>query len=189
MIFSVGFMADCYALALRLRQRFNVYGQVYENRRSGRRYRGLTARLTAPLACIPRRERQHARGSPPAAPLLHPCGDRLPAGPGRPGIAAQLRGLAADLGGAFENPSNLGQQESAPGGEIAQRSHRGIVLGSREFSPPHMMQRLAVQLRYDGTVSSRDAIDHRFEYRGMSSRLTARGRTFAMALVMSSRPA
>ena len=131
-------------------QRFNVYGQVYENRRSGRRYRGLTA----PLACIPPRERQHARGSPPAAPLLHPCGDCLPVGPG---IAAQLRGLAADLGGAFENPGNLGQQESAPGGEIAQRSHRGIVLGSREFSPPHMMHRLAVQLRYDGTVSFRDA--------------------------------
>src|SRR6266487_153157 len=179
MIFSVGFIADCYALALRLRQRFNVTDRFMRTDARGRRHRGLTA----PLACIPRRERQHARGSPPAAPLLHPCGDRLPAGPG---IAAQLRGLAADLGGAFENPSKLRQQESAPGGEIAQRSHRGIVLGSREFSPPHMMQRLAVQLRYDGTVSSRDAIDHRFEYRGMSSRLAFRGRTFAVALVMSS---
>jgi hypothetical protein len=31
------------------------------------------------------------------------------------------------------------------------------VLGSREFSPPHMMHRLAVQLRYDGTVSFPDA--------------------------------
>jgi hypothetical protein len=54
-------------------------------------------------------------------------GDRLPVGPG---IAAQLRSLAADLGGAFENPGNLGQQESAPAGEIAQRSHRGIVLAT-----------------------------------------------------------
>ena len=131
-------------------QRFNVYGQVYENRRSGRRYRGLTA----PLACIPPRGPRHARGSPPAAPSSIHAGDRLPVGPG---VAAQLRGLAADLGGAFENPGNLRQQESAPGGEIAQRSHRGIVPGSREFSPPHMMHRLAVQLRYDGTVSFRDA--------------------------------
>jgi hypothetical protein len=121
-------------------QRFNVYGQVYESRRPG----GGIGGLTAPLACIPPRERRHARGSPPAAPLLHPCGDRLPVGPG---IAAQLRGLAAHLGGAFENPGSLGQQVSAPGGEIAQRSHRGIVLGSREFSPPHMMHRLAVRLR------------------------------------------
>ena len=39
----------------------------------------------------------------------------------------------------------------------SQRSHRGIVPGSREFSPPHMMHRLAVQLRHDGTVSFRDA--------------------------------
>jgi hypothetical protein len=31
------------------------------------------------------------------------------------------------------------------------------VLGSREFSPPHMMHRLDVQLRYDATVSFRDA--------------------------------
>jgi hypothetical protein len=101
---------------------------------------------TAPRTAA--RSREPSRCAPP------PCGDRLPAGPG---IAAQLRGLAADLGGAFENPGNLGQQESAPGGEIAQRSHRGIVLGSREFSPPHMMHRLDVQLRYDATVSFRDA--------------------------------
>jgi hypothetical protein len=103
---------------------------------------------TAPRTAARSREPLRLRPS-----SIH-AGDRLPAGPG---IAAQLRGLAADLGGAFENPGNLGQQESAPGGEIAQRSHHGIVLGSREFSPPHMMHHLAVQLRYDGTVSFRDA--------------------------------
>ena len=102
---------------------------------------------------------------------------------------AQLRGPAADLGGAFENPGYRGQQVSAPDGEIAHRSHRGIVLGRREFSPPHMMHRLAVQLRYDVRSASGTLFRHAFECRGMSPRLAARGRTFAVALVMSSRPA
>ena len=98
-------------------QQFNVYGQVYENRRSGRRYRGLTA----PLACIPPENRSTLAGVLRLRPSSIHAGDRLPVGPG---IAAQLRGLAADLGGAFENPSNFGQQESPPGGEIAAQSPR-----------------------------------------------------------------
>jgi hypothetical protein len=162
-------------------ERFNVYGQVYENRRSGRRYRGLTAPLRAyrpengsTLAGAPRLRRSsiHAGiASRSATASRHSCAAWRQTAQARSRIPA------------------TSASKKAPGGEIPQRSHRGIVLGSREFSPPHMMHRLAVQLRYDGTVSSRDAIDHRFEYRGMSSRLAFRGRTFAVALVMSSRPA
>lgn len=175
-------MTDCYALALRLRpavQRLRT--GLWEPTLGA----AVSGGLTAPLACIPPRERRHARGSPPAAPLLHPGGDRLPVGPASRHSCAAWRQTS-------EAPSRIpvtGQQVSAPDGEIAYRSHRGIVLGSREFSPPHMMHRLAVQLRYDVRSASRTLVRHAFECRGMSPRLAARGRTFAVALVMSSRPA
>jgi hypothetical protein len=130
-------------------QRFNVYGQVYENRRSGRRYRGLTA----PLACIPSRERQHARVSPSAAPSSIHAGIASWSAPASRHSCAAWRQTSE----ARSRIPATSASKSPPGGEIAQRSHRGIVLGSREFSPPHMMHRLAAPLRYDGTVSFRDA--------------------------------
>jgi hypothetical protein len=52
-----------------------------------------------------------------------------------------------------------------------------------------MMHRLAVQLRYDGTVSFRDAYRSWVRVSRYVIAPGCPGRTFAVALVMSSRPA
>jgi len=88
--------------------------------------------------------------------------------PDRPRSTAQLRGLAAELlvqlpfGGALEDPGDLGQQVGSACRELAQRGHRGAVLGGRKLAPPRVMHRRAVQFRHGDPVSLRPLIDHAF---------------------------
>jgi len=115
--------------------------------------------------------RRHVRDSPPSAALLDPPLDRLRVGPG---TAAQACGLACErfvqfaLGGALQDPGDLGRQVSPAARELAQRGHRGGFLVAGELSPLRAVPRLAGELRDEDPVSLRTIIDHEFEYRTRS---------------------
>ena len=103
--------------------------------------------------------------SPPAPPFLGPRRDRPRVGPG---LAAQPHGLARErliqlaLAGALEDPGHLGQQVGPAARQLAQRGHRGALLGAAQLAPPRPAPRLALELGDEQPVSLRALIDHAF---------------------------
>jgi hypothetical protein len=88
--------------------------------------------------------------------------------PGRPGLAAQTRGLLGErlirlaLASALKDAGDLGQQVGPAARELAELSHRGGFLVAAQFPPPRPAPRLAPDLGDEEAVSQRAFIDHAF---------------------------
>jgi hypothetical protein len=66
------------------------------------------------------------------------------------------------LGHVLEDPGDLGQQVSTPGGELAQRAHRGGLLVAGQLPPLRAVPRLARDLGHEHPARMRALIVHRF---------------------------
>jgi hypothetical protein len=114
---------------------------------------GALARLAEQAAEDPRQALKAMRAQAAVPPAV------VPLTPG--GLPVQRLGQLP-LGRALEDPGDLGEQVGAPGGQVPQLGHRGIVLGLGEVPPPGVALRCAHELCGEDAVSFRRIIEHAF---------------------------